>query len=142
MNAPDPFLAVAALRRCLARNDYAGASRLIALQAVRDGLDELAGFADRAFQSEAEQAYRESVAAWRAEHEATLRRQAERDVAALVAVLAEGIRQARREAAERGIGRPSDAWVADPVSPEQAAGNWELLELALDEQARERRSAA
>jgi hypothetical protein len=39
-----------------------------------------------------------------------------------------------------------DGWPVErsiaPVSPEQAAGNCELLELALDEQARERRSAA
>jgi hypothetical protein len=141
MSTSDALMAVAALRRCLERRDYAGASRLITLNAVRDGLDELAGFADRAWQSEAERAYRESVAAWRAEHQATLQRQMGPVVAELVALVAGAVRDAEREAEERLVGRPSDAWVADPVSLEQAAENRRRLERALDENARERRAA-
>jgi len=45
----------------------------------------------------AERDYRESVAAWRAEHEASVRRQQERDVRAVVAVLAEAFAEAFAE---------------------------------------------
>lgn len=91
MNAPGPdgLLAVAALQRCLLRRDYAGAARLVTLRATLDGLSALAAHADELWQSEAGRAYRESVAAWRAEHEATLKRQQERDIRALVALVAE-----------------------------------------------------
>ena len=93
---PDPegLLAVAALQRCMAARDYAGAARLVTQRATLAGLNSLAGLAGGLWQSEAERAYRESVAAWRAEHEASLRRQQERDLAAVVAVLAAGFEEA------------------------------------------------
>ena len=84
----DGLMAVAALQRCLQRRDYAGAAKLVTLRATLEGLNGLAAHADELWQSEAGRAYRESVAAWRAEHEATLRMYQERDVAALVALVA------------------------------------------------------
>lgn len=77
MSSPDDLLAIVALRRCLDRRDYAGAAKLITLQATADGLGELASHAVQLRQAEAWVAYRQSVAAWRAEHEETLRRLAE-----------------------------------------------------------------
>lgn len=77
MSTPDDLLAIVALRRCLERRDYAGASKLITLQTTADGLGELASHAWQLRQAEAWIAYRQSVAAWRAEHEETLRRLAE-----------------------------------------------------------------
>lgn len=81
----DALLAVAALHRAMAARDYAGAARLVTKQATLDGLT---GLAAPVWQSEAERAYRASVAAWRADHEATLRRRQERDIRALVALVA------------------------------------------------------
>jgi len=95
MSTPDDLLAVAALHRAMAARDYAGAAKLVTRQATLDGLTSLAAPAWRAA---AEKAYRESVAAWRAEHEASVRRQQERDVAALVAVLAQAFYDERRAA--------------------------------------------
>ena len=86
MSTPDDLQAVAALHRCMAARDYAGATRLVTKQATLDGLTAIAR---PAWRTAAEQAYRESVAAWRAEHEASVRRQQERAVAALVALVAE-----------------------------------------------------
>ena len=64
----------------------AGAARLVTKQATLDGLTSLAR---PAWRTAAEQAYRESVAAWRAEHEASVRLQQERAVRLLVALVAE-----------------------------------------------------
>ena len=86
MSTPDDILAVAALHRYMTARDYAGAARLVAKQATLDGLTSLAR---PAWRTAAEQAYRESVAEWRAEHEASVRRQQERNVAVLVALVAE-----------------------------------------------------
>lgn len=94
MNIPDNLLAVAALHRCMATRDYAGAARLVTKQATLDGLTSLAA---PAWRTAAEKAYRESVAAWRAEHEATVRRQQERDVRALVALVAGALAEQDRE---------------------------------------------
>jgi hypothetical protein len=90
MSAPGDLLAVAALQRCMARRDYAGAAQLVTQKATLDGLTALAAPAWRAA---AEQAYRESVAAWRADHEASIRRRQERDVRALVALVAEALHE-------------------------------------------------
>jgi len=79
----------------MAARDYAGAARLVTKRATLDGLTALAA---PAWRSAAEVAYRESVAAWRAEHEASVRRQQERDVGILVALLAEAFAEKRREA--------------------------------------------
>lgn len=87
----DGLMAVAALQRCLQRRDYAGAAKLVTLRATLEGLNGLAAHADELWQSEAGRAYRESVAAWRADHEATLRLQQERDVRALVGLVAEAV---------------------------------------------------
>jgi hypothetical protein len=95
MSTPDDLLAVAALHRAMAAKDYAGAARLVTKQATLDGLTNLAA---PAWRTAAEKAYRESVAAWRAEHEASVRRQQERAVAALVAVLAQAFCDDRRAA--------------------------------------------
>lgn len=95
MSTPDDLLAVAALHRAMASRDYAGAARLVTKQATLDGLTSLAA---PAWRTAAEKAYRESVVAWRAEHEASVRRQQERDVAALVAVLAQAFHDERRAA--------------------------------------------
>jgi len=95
MSTPDDLLAVAALHRAMAARDYAGAAKLVTRQATLDGLTSLAA---PAWRTAAEKAYRESVAAWRAEHEASVRRQQERDVAALVAVLAQAFYDDRRAA--------------------------------------------
>lgn len=83
---PDAMTAVAALERCLRMRDYAGAAQLVRQRKVADGLGILAAMARRSW---AEQAYWRSVAEWRAEHEATIQRQRERDVAELVALVAE-----------------------------------------------------
>jgi hypothetical protein len=91
MNGPDGLMAVAALQRCLQRRDYAGAAKLITLRATLDGLNGLVAYADELWESEAGRAYRVSAAVWRAEHEATLRRLQERDVAALVALVASAV---------------------------------------------------
>ena len=88
MSTPDDLLAVAALHRCMAAKDYAGAARLVTKQATLDGLTALADPAWRTTAGEY-RAYLEANAAWRAEHEASVRRQQERDVAALVALVAE-----------------------------------------------------
>ena len=95
MSTPDGLFAVAALHRAMAARDYAGAAKLVTRQATLDGLTSLAA---PAWRTAAEKAYRESVAAWRAEHEASVRRQQERDVAALVAVLAQAFYDERRAA--------------------------------------------
>lgn len=95
MSTPDDLLAVAALHRAMASRDYAGAARLVTKQATLDGLTSLAA---PAWHTAAERAYRESVAAWRAEHEQSLRRQQERDVRALVALVAEAVLEAREAA--------------------------------------------
>lgn len=95
MSTPDDLLAVAALHRCMATRDYAGAARLVSKQATLDGLTCLAA---PAWRTAAEKAYRESVAAWRAEHEASVRRQLERNVAALVALVAQAVYDERRAA--------------------------------------------
>jgi hypothetical protein len=87
----DPLQAIADLRRCMQAGDYAGAARLVTQRATLDGLNALAG---PAWMSEAERAYRQSAAVWRAEHEASLRRQQERDVRALVALIAGVLREA------------------------------------------------
>ena len=42
MSTPDDLLAVAALHRCMAARDYAGAARLVTKQATLDGLTSLA----------------------------------------------------------------------------------------------------
>lgn len=102
MSTPADLLAVAALHRAMASRDYAGAARLVTKQATLDGLTALAA---PAWRTAAEQAYRESVAAWRAEHEASVRRQQERDVRALVALVAEAFEEARRDA--RSCGWPA-----------------------------------
>jgi hypothetical protein len=68
---------------------------LVTRQATLDGLSILAA---PAWQTAAEDAYRESVAAWRADHEASVRRRQERDVRALVALVAEAVRDRRRAA--------------------------------------------
>jgi uncharacterized protein YukE len=91
-------MAVAALQRAMARRDYAGASRLITLRATLDGLNGLTARAAEMWETEAGRAYRESVAAWRAEHEQSLRRQQERDVRALVALVAEAVYESREAA--------------------------------------------
>ena len=98
MSTPDDLLAVAALHRCMATRDYAGAARLVTKQATLDGLTSLAA---PAWRTAAEKAYRESVAAWRAEHEATVRRQQERDVRALVALVAGALAEQDRERKNR-----------------------------------------
>lgn len=98
MSGPDGLMAVAALQRCLERRDYAGAARLVTLRATLDGLGDLSAHAEGLWQTEAGRAYRESVAAWRAEHEQSLRRRQERDVAALVALVAGALDGQRREA--------------------------------------------
>jgi hypothetical protein len=95
---PDALAAVAALERCLRMRDYAGAAQLVRQRKVADGLGILAAMARRSW---AEQAYWRSVAEWRAEHEATLQRRRERDVAALVALIAEAV------AGEPEVARPS-----------------------------------
>ena len=99
MSTPADLLAVAALHRAMTSRDYAGAARLVTKQATLDGLTSLAA---PAWRTAAEQAYRESVAAWRAEHEASVRRQQERDVRALVALLAEAFEEQRRESRPAG----------------------------------------
>lgn len=98
MSGPDAMMAVAALRQAMARHDYAGAAKLITLRATLDGLNGLAAHAAGMWETEAGRAYRESVAAWRADHEATLRRHLERDVAELVALVAGTVLE-HREAA-------------------------------------------
>jgi hypothetical protein len=90
------------------RRDYAGAAKLVTMRATLDGLDALGGAAEGMWRTEAERAYGESVAAWRAEREASARRRQERDVAALVAILAEALEEKRRDRAAGGrpvIGR-------------------------------------
>jgi hypothetical protein len=113
MSIPDDLLAVAALHRAMAALDYAGAARLVTKQATLDGLTALA---QPAWRTAAEQAYRESVAAWRAEHEASVQRQQERDVAALVALVAEIF---------------STEPEVSPVSPDRASRNRDVLTEAL-----------
>jgi len=88
VSTPDGLFAVAALHRAMAARDYAGAAKLVTRQATLDGLTSLAA---PAWRTAAEKAYRESVAEWRAEHEASVQRQIERDVAALVAIVAEAV---------------------------------------------------
>jgi hypothetical protein len=83
---PEAMAAVAALERCLRARDYAGAAQLVTRRKVAEGLGILAAMARMTW---AEQAYWQSVAEWRADHEATLRRQLERGVAELVALVAE-----------------------------------------------------
>ena len=95
-------MAVAALQQCLERKDYAGAAKLITLRATLNGLRSLAAYGEGIWQTEAGRAYRESVAAWRADHEATVRAQQERDVAILVALVAEAVSESRRVAAASG----------------------------------------
>ena len=112
-------MAVAALHRCMAARDYAGAARLITKQATLDGLTALA---QPAWQTAAERAYRESVAAWRADHEASVRLRQERDVTALVVLVAEVFRS-----------EPDAA----PVSPDRAASN----RASLDKPLKDRRAA-
>jgi hypothetical protein len=85
---PDAMAAVAALERCLRMRDYAGAAQLVRQRKVADGLGILAAMARRSW---AEQAYWRSVAEWRAEHEVSLRLRQERDIAALVALVAETV---------------------------------------------------
>ncbi len=111
MSAPDPdgLLAVAALQRCLLRRDYAGAARLVTLRATLDGLSTLAAHAEGLWQSEAGRAYRESVAAWRAEHEASLQARLEARVAPvldeLIGVLAEALCPRSSRAVSPGRGK-------------------------------------
>ena len=88
---PDAMAAVAALERCLRMRDYAGAAQLVRQRKVADGLGILAAMARRSW---AEQAYWRSVAEWRAEHEATVRARLERDVAEIVALVAEVVTEA------------------------------------------------
>ncbi len=97
MSTPGDLLAVAALHRAMASRDYAGAARLVTRQSTLDGLT---GLAAPAWRTAAEKAYGESVAAWRAEHEASVRRQLERDVAELVAIVAGVVHDARRPLAD------------------------------------------
>ncbi len=78
---PDGLMAVAALQRCLLRRDYAGAAKLVTLRATLDGLSALAAHTEGLWQTEAGRAYRESVAAWRAEHEASRQARLEARVA-------------------------------------------------------------
>ena len=92
---PDAMAAVAALERCLRMRDYAGAAQLVRQRKVADGLGILAAMARRSW---AEQAYWRSVAEWRADHEATLRARLERDVAEIVALVAEAVTGAEAEA--------------------------------------------
>jgi hypothetical protein len=95
MSAPDPLAAVTRLRRCMRALEHARGSRPVSRQAALYGL---APLATAARQAEAEEAYRASVAAWRAEHEASLRRAQERAVRTLVALLAEALRDDREAA--------------------------------------------
>lgn len=88
MSTPDDLQAVAALHRCMATRDYAGAAKLVTKQATLDGLTTLARPGWQAAAGEYT-AYMESVAEWRAEHEASVKRQQERDIRALVALVAE-----------------------------------------------------
>lgn len=133
MSIPDAISAVAALRRCMQAGEYARAARLTAMQATLDGLNILA---DAAWTAGAWQAYRESVELWRAEHEASVRRQRERDLTDLIAALAEVFEDSQDD------GRPAACWLVNPVTPEQAARNRGVLAEALAEHGRERRSAA
>lgn len=103
---PDAMAAVAALERCLRMRDYAGAAQLVRQRKVADGLGILAAMARRSW---AEQAYWRSVAEWRADHEATVQRQQERDVAELVALVAEVFRD---ETVERLAAPLSAGWPA------------------------------
>ena len=96
---PDAMAAVAALERCLRMRDYAGAAQLVRQRKVADGLGILAAMARRSW---AEQAYWRSVAEWRADHEATLRARLERDVAEIVALVAEAVTGAEAEARSAG----------------------------------------
>jgi hypothetical protein len=99
---PDAMAAVAALERCLRMRDYAGAAQLVRQRKVADGLGILAAMARRSW---AERAYWQSVAEWRAEHEATVRALLERDVAELVAIVAEVVTEA--DAGARSAGWPT-----------------------------------
>jgi hypothetical protein len=112
--------AVAALERCLRTRDYAGAAQLVRQRKVADGLAILAAMAR---QSWAEQAYWRSVAEWRADHEATIRQRQERDVQALVALVAEVF-------AEEPDGMPVIRHPA-PVSAGVAERNRSVLEKAI-----------
>lgn len=103
---PDAMAAVAALERCLRTRDYAGAAQLVRQRKVADGLGILAAMARRSW---AEQAYWRSVAEWRADHEATVQRQQERDVQSLVALVAEVFRD---EPVERLTAPLSAGWPA------------------------------
>ncbi len=88
MSTPDDLRAVAALHRCMATGDYAGASRLVTKRSTLNGLTALA---DPTWKTTAGEytAYLEANAAWRAEHEASVQRQQKRDITTLVALVAE-----------------------------------------------------
>jgi hypothetical protein len=116
---PEAMAAVAALERCLRARDYAGAAQLVTRRQVAEGLGILAAMARMTW---AEQAYWQSVAEWRAGHEATLQQQLERRVAELVALIAEAVE-----------GEP------ESVSPEQASRHRSELDAGLR---RDRRVAA
>jgi hypothetical protein len=103
----DALAAVAALERCLRTRDYAGAARLVRQRKVSEGLAALTAMGR---QSWAERAYWQSVAEFRAEHEAAVRARLERDVAELVALVAEVVTEAYED-------RPA-SW---PVTRETAA---------------------
>lgn len=81
------------LRRCMQDRDHRGAAVLAVKRAAAEGLDPSP---DPAWLA-AWLGYRESVAAWRAQHEAAARQRQERDVAAVIDLLAgaAGVRDAR-----------------------------------------------
>jgi hypothetical protein len=68
VSAPDPLRAIAALRRCMAAKDYAGAARLVTEQATLDGLAAIEAYV-AAERAEADEARREAAAARLAEAE-------------------------------------------------------------------------
>jgi hypothetical protein len=102
--------AIAALEDCMRRGDHAGAVRLISRPETLAGIGELTF---TTWQAKATDAYRESVVAWRAEHEATVQRQAARDIAWLVALVAEATGADRLLAEATALERA--------LSPESAA---------------------
>jgi N-methylhydantoinase A/oxoprolinase/acetone carboxylase beta subunit len=105
---PDALAAVAALERSLRVRDYAAAAQLVTRRKVAEGLGILAAMARMSW---AEQAYWQSVAEWRADHEATVQRQIERGVGELVALIAEAVE-----------GEP------EPLSQDQASRHRSVLE--------------